>query len=447
MSSGRKEPIHALHRLVLVAAALIYAALMNWSYERVESYLWEYRGYVWSPPGALYTGIGYGVTAAAALLLPLRLRRPSDIAWTAIFALVFVPITFLPFHWVRNPIDILPFVLLTLGCLAALGWLLPRRPFNVNPLPFSRGALEVFLTATAVAAGLYVLKLQGFRLTLTVDEDYSRRLAARQLVPSGTPGAYVLSLLEGTLAPLCIALGIEWRKRHMIVVGSFAMLCMFSFSGSKQSFLLPLMLVGMAYVLRRRSVSPALVLLVFLAAGIYYGANAWLEHGLIEPSANFGRRIVMSKGVSSAHYWHVFHDDPMLMRDSSLMTMLGYEKLPGKAFIVGDDLFSHVAENYDANAWAAAFANFGYVGVPLVTGLIALIFWTLDSLAEQGHFEVMCLIAGQFAYLWGEQAFESSMLSSGIAVTVILVALLGRDSRSGASPAPARATAAALAVP
>lgn len=431
-----------LQRSLVVAIALVYAYLMNWSYEHVESYLWEYKGFLWSPPGPRYLLLGYAMTAATALLLPLRLRRPSDVAWTALYGLVLVPVMFLPFHWATNPRDIVPFVVVVVLHFVAMALVLPRRPFEVKPLAGAqRSTIQAILMVGAAATTLYVLRLSGFRLTIALDEDYSRRLAARDLNPSGTLGAYAAAWLEGTFAPLCIALGIEWRRRSMVILGTFSLLVMFSFTGSKQAFILPLTLIGAAYVLRRRQISPALVLLTALAGGIYYGAQQYLDHGLIEASGNFGRRIVMSKGVSSAHYWDMFRDHPVMMRDSSVMSVFGYEKELGKAFVIGAK-FGADDENYDANAWAAAFANFGYFGITLVTALITFVFWLLDSFAKRGHFEVMCLMAALFAYFWGEQAFESSLLSSGVAPTLLFLAVLGgtEEPSLAAAPRPEPAT-------
>jgi hypothetical protein len=426
-----------LDRLWLLGACALFAVLLNWSYANVESQLFAYVGYRYRLPPWPYLAFGYVASLLPILWLPTELRRPSDFANWVLYATFLVPMMFFPFHWVRgNPLDVLPLVVLVFLNFALLGLLLRLKPIRLPQPTIDQTALRLWLIVLIVVLIGLVVFTTGFRFTVSFEDIYERRVAARRAVPGGSLVAYGIALLASSFAPIAVLLGLQLRKYALALLGLAGLLAVFSFAGTKTSaFTMPVLFLFLWLAKRVRRFS--LVMMTGAALAVGLSAVLFVEFDAPGMSSWFTRRLIDSKAISTCQYWEAFRNDPVYMMDSNLVALVGERQAKAKTYQIGEEYEHGRESNANANAWASAFANFGYLGMFVITLLVALQLLVLDGFALNGNFEIHCVMAAFFATIWGEQALESTFLSNGVAASFVLLYLLGGAARGAPRAAPA----------
>ncbi len=412
-------------RILAFVLILAYSYAINWSYRNVETSLFEYQGLRWSPPAIELQVLGYVLVALAFFFMPTKLERPSNLAAWVTFVTFVVPMCFFPFH--VTTLERMEMLNLVIPVIAAFGVyvaLLRLPPIGVNPIPCSRRGFTLLLLGVIVVFTFMVAAMNGFRLELSLEDAYTRRLEAREIATGGSFGGYALAWLGGSLAPLAITYGVYRKLPILIVAGVVGLLAIFSFSGTKQSLFTPLIMILLFLLVRKGRATFNLLIPAGAICLILLSAFMWSKMNNPILSESFTRRLIVSKGVSTTFYYEQFRNDPKMMRDSIFASLVGLPPVTSKARTVGMRYGFGENDNYNANAWASMFGNFGYPGLFLVSIVAAVILRIVDGMARHGNFEVLSVFAAFFAIVWGEQAIETTFLSSGVMVSLVLLLML-----------------------
>jgi len=425
---SRSGSVSYIPRLTLIALCAVYCGLYNWSYANVESTLFAYQGHILDPPGALYTLCAYVLALLPGLWLPCGVSRPFEAALILLYATWYVPTLFTPLNYVNQHPGIVAPVIVSAVAFWLLRYVGRIKVPRVRPPRISDRLFWLTLLAACVGLTLVVGALNGFRLNLTIDMGYSRRLAARDTLGSGSLAGYAIAWLGASVAPLAIAYGLVAKRRLLALAGCVGMVTIFSFTGAKLSVVTAVMLMGLLLILRKFRNTYGLVLIGVFIALIGLSAFRWVSSEDPLLSEMFTRRVVGSKGVSLVHYWELFRNDPVYMRDSKISALLGQPREEPKTFRAGRT-YRSLNTNYNANAWATGFADFGYLGILLVSVIVGICLRLLDGFAKYGDADIHCLMASSLAIIWGEQALVVSMLTSGVIVTLGFLYLLSGTRR------------------
>lgn len=431
------DPKDVAMRVRAAILACVYAWVLNFSYLNAESILFDYQGLVFSPPRWEFLVLGYLGAALPMLWMPMRVGKPSDVALWLTYATMLVPTLFVPYHVTSRTAEEVSMIVggVYLSFLA-LCWGLRWRPVPLAPLPISERGFYWLLIGAIGATTFMVAAANGFRVELSLADVYARRMEARDTAGAGSLVGYALAWLAGSFAPLGIAYGLIKKYPSLIVAGTIGLLSIFSFSGTKSSLFTPLLMLLIFFLIRKARNSFGIVMLLGVTTAVGLSVLAWTQQRNPILSESLTRRIIISKGVSTTFYWQEFENDPMLMRDSIFARLIGLPPVTEKTFLIGSIYGRGDAENYNANAWASAFGNFGYPGLFLASLVIALVLRVVDVLARYGNPDFLTMACAYFGFVWGEQAVESSFLSSGVVVTILLLMLASGIREPAAEPLP-----------
>jgi hypothetical protein len=152
--------------------------------------------------------------------------------------------------------------------------------------------------------------------------------------------------------------------------------------------------------------------------------------------ANFlVRRQFVFPGVLTHYYWEFFSSHPhVLMSDSFLSWLIEPRYEMNVSRLMGGELFGSFDCNANANLWASGFAHFGYPGVFGVSIVAACLMWPVDRLADSGRFVMASIFAAEMAFVWTNGALHTSLLSNGLAVTLLFLYFFPADSVTGSLP-------------
>ncbi|HEX9456904.1 MAG TPA: hypothetical protein VF935_04670, partial [Candidatus Acidoferrum sp.] len=249
--ASRREPFH--QRMLLVFGVIGYVALFQWMYENYLYPNWDYAGFHYYPPPAIYLALGWLLSATPSLWMPMRLTRPSQLAYWVLYLTVFIPSMFVPFYvGLDAPDEISRLVLVLLAGFAITGasYLLPLaclRPIRIPPRIFWK-------LLGCIAGGLAMWMLVVFRHHLQVVsflDVYDLRDAAND-VAEGSQVNYAFMLLTGAINPLLMGYGLWQRRWWMLACGVGGQLLVYSIGGTKGSILSIPFILGFYLLFRVR---------------------------------------------------------------------------------------------------------------------------------------------------------------------------------------------------
>jgi heme exporter protein D len=125
------------------------------------------------------------------------------------------------------------------------------------------------------------------------------------------------------------------------------------------------------------------------------------------------------------------------MRDTSLRSLAGAGPAVDKSNLVGATFGAGIEENWNGSAWAEMYGDFGIAGLFIAAVAIAILLRLYDGTTKRAPFPLVCAMAGYAAYVWGETAVTTSILTYGVLATLMLLSHYRRPPRRSRSYEPA----------
>ena len=433
--------VGAWARAWVVLGAAVFALLLGWAYDTDVSPAFRYMGYTTGPVDpVLATGL-LGVALLPSLWLPVRLDRPSQVVHWILYLLVVLPTALIPVR-VGNDIAIghMGLALVMVGALGILSL------FDLAPLPrFSPARTTTRLSlATAlvmVALGLYAVVLATHGLprigTLrSLDAVYDVRLDFTDSVTTkGRLAGYAIGWLAQVINPMLMFWGYTRRAPSLILAGVLGQLVLFTITAHKVYLLSPILVPFFAFAARDRDSRFGVWVLWGSVAGIVASAILMrFGSGLL--NSFLVRRMFVTPGFLTGHYFEFFtHNPHALLAHSFLRGLVQDVYSAAPATIIGHTYFGFRA-HANANVWADAFANFGYLGILAFTLVLGAILRVYDGLARGKDLAFTAFLLGLPAISLANTGLFTALLSHGMALALLAPLALPAVRHERPPPAP-----------
>lgn len=373
-------------RIWVTILLVLYLATIAYMYKQVFAPLYAYLGMVIGNHDLSILLISCSLALIPGFFLSLRIERPSTFILWLLYLLVLIPGAIVPMIALVHPWDYLPYVLAMVGSFLLMT-LVPSLKLIRIPRPkIDHDLLLVCIVVITLAIDLlavFKLGFHGWSITSLASFYEVRETYAKNLKNSSHLFAYIFSWLDHCLHPFLIAVGLYQRRRMLVATGIAGQLILVSVSGFKTTLLaIPIILGVYAFVkygfLKR--ITPVLLSLVALCW------ISWLLDVTIVGSPWYSsimvRRGLLLPGFLSGAYFDFFSQHGLLYYSQGILSSV-------TPVILRDPVARVIAANYlhsngasaNANFWADAFANFGYIGMVAISLLFALYLWVLDSVA------------------------------------------------------------------
>lgn len=410
---------------VLVGCAL-YIAVFRIVYQMVIVPTWGYEGF--RSRAMLMRAIGAGVLATLpGLWLPVRLKRPSQVLYWVLYLLVVVPTCLVSIWGLEDqssgPVLLSLFVVAMFG-LAAVAYRVPLLPVPRAPLRnYEFVAILVLLSATFYA--LLVASF-GFNFHFVSLEDIYAVRAQYQSTLDRAPGvvAYAISWQAWVINPLVMAVGLRWHRYSWVAVGAVAQFAIYSITGFRSMFFSMYLLLYLLWAMR--SVNGFGTKLISSWTTIFAGAAALQYWGYaLTPAALINVRMTALPGLLTGYYYEFFSIHRQAHLGHSIFkSLVDYPYAVEPPYIIASTYFHNAAMESNANLWADAYANFGYIGVLAFSILLAIILWLYDSLASRCDRRLAALAIGLPAFALANTGLLTALLTNGIGLAMLLVYLM-----------------------
>jgi hypothetical protein len=424
-------------RLLLLAGVSAYVVTFQWMYENYLNPMWDYSGFHFNPPAAGYLALAWILSVLPAFWMPMKLTRPSQLAYWVLYITVFLPSMFVPLYVNLNSPAEISVLMLTLfaglGICGASYWLplYPLRAARILPAFFWKGF-------ACIAAALVLLILVVYRHHLQIVsfmDAYDLRDAANDVAEGGLV-SFAFMQLTGAINPLLMAYGLFWRRKWLFLAGALGQLLIYSVGATKGSLLSIVFLAGF-YFLLRVGRAPFGLKITFATLALVGGLC--LSYVCTDyapgPLLFLALFVVLMRTFSAnalmtAWYYDFFRTNPHTLyshiRGVSWLVHYPYQRTV--ALEIGLNYIGLNDSDPTAHFWAIdGIGGLGLPGILLISGFCALVFWVLDSAASRHDPRLAALITCYAAYNIVNVSIFTSLFSGGLAFLILALYLLPRE--------------------
>jgi len=446
--------LDAKHRLLLIFGIGAYVALFQWMYKYYLYPSWDYFGFHYEPPPFLYLLLAWVLSVTPSLWMPIKLTRPSQLAYWVLYITVFIPSMFVPLYAGLDTPGAISLLLIALYAGFAIMGSCYHLPLLrvLPPMISSRVFWRWFGGTTAVLAFWMLFVFRDHLQFLSFNNIYDLRDAQND-VSQGSLVNYAFMLLTGAFNPFLMGYGLFCRRRWYFLAGVLGQLLVYSVGGTKGSILSIVFISGF-YVLFRVGRRPFALKLVFGTLTLVGGLCASYVFAGYDPTplkflwvALFVvlMRTFSMNGLMTAWYYNFFQTNPHTfyshVRGINWFVRFPYERTAaleiGSVFMGGNDA------DPTAHFWAIdGIGALGLPGVLLISIFCALVFWVLDSAAQRHDPRLVALVICYAAYNVANISLFTSLFSGGLAILILSLYLMPAEAARLKQPVPAARIAA-----
>ncbi|PZE61529.1 hypothetical protein DEJ33_07190 [Curtobacterium sp. MCPF17_047] len=457
---GRRAAARSCVRAVLLVVLVVaYSLVLRVVYTGLISGPFAYAGYT-SVPQAWQDGVASTMlTAIVALLLPRRITCASDVVlWMMLGVCVGPAILMSGYTGYLDPAGAAAFSMLLAVVFSAAALAVRWRRDTGSALSTAPAtAADSMLVGSRVVrretlawvlCGLYSLGTYGlmavttgfqFRL-VALDEVYDVRAAYADDLAAGGGLGYLLSGQAYVVNAYVMIRALAKRAWPLFALGVVGQYLLYSTTGFKTVlFSIPAMVV-IAVVLRRRRPRSGFPLLFGPVVLMVGSAIVDEAQGGITWTSLFSRRFIVTPGLLTSVYADYFSEHPVALWARSFTRFWvtsPYDTTPTKT--IGQYMLPGSNVNANANLFADGYANLGAVGVVVIAAVLAAWLRVLDRWSRGLPVPVVGVLFVMSAVTLSNTSILTAMLSHGLLVATLLVAVMPRGGWGVLSPGEASA--------
>lgn len=415
---GKESAIFVFRRFFFLCSFAV-AILAVYQLQLADSY--AFRGYTRIEASFLYFVYLFASIFFCTLLSPPAVRHPSDFFCTIYTLVVLIPYAVL--YRSRGEVDVSVFVLQFIvlafpaACVRASGRcpirFSPMRVINIELIAIGLAIACLWDLAYAVA---HAPSSAGFDLS----SSYIRRLEGREIFRVGTLAAYANSAIVNGFAPF-LAFYAGWRNRGGYLIIALAVGTGFFYVIGLKA---PLAYILSAYIVghgaRKGRIQRIDFLLIILLNLLLLASVVEMFIFDFSYIADYIIRRVFAVPPYIMSAYFDFIDQTMEAGWSAVDGITSDIPVP---FIVGEQFLMTPGLNANTNTFVYQLANGGIIGYLVTVALIVCIFMVIDSIYRHGKSAAFLYLGFSYSLLLTEQAATTALVSSGIGVLLILLAL------------------------
>jgi O-antigen polymerase len=427
-------------RMLLVFGVIGYVSLFQWMYEYYLYPTWDYFGFHYEPTPLPYLVLAWVLSVTPSSWMPIKLTRPSQLAYWVLYITVFIPSMFVPFFAaVDTPAKIsLLMVTLYAGLALISGCyhmpLAQLAPVRISPHKF----WKVFGFIAGALAVWMIVVYHGHLKIVSFNDAYDLRDASND-VSEGSLVNFAFMLMTGAFNPFLMGYGLFHRRKWLFLAGVLGQLLVYSIGGTKGSILSIAFICGF-YFLFRVGRQPFAIKLVTGTLALVGGlCLSFVLAGYDPVPLQFHwvalfvvlMRTFSSNGLMTAWYYNFFENNPHTfyshVRGVNWFVHFPYERTAaleiGSVYMGGHDA------DPTAHFWAIdGIGAFGLPGVLLISAFCAFVFWALDSAAQRHDPRLAALVTCYAAYNIANISIFTSLYSGGLAILILSLYLMPAES-------------------
>ncbi|MGC2297387.1 MAG: hypothetical protein WA476_01205 [Acidobacteriaceae bacterium] len=423
---GSLTPFRFLsRRAAFVLLSLGFAAAFCWNYMVFQVVALSSFNIYYAPTPLSAWITAFVIFLIPALVVPTELVRPSSFAVLMQYALVLMPVCFVPMFRQEMPLQHL--ILLAASFAVAILILLAmnKAPRKVLPIPRLRGDVGWPLFAALYVAFNAIVALTGPHWQLVNFLDVYDVVRQQSIDYQDTLYAYAYMTLAWTMNPFLIATAIARKNYWLVVIASFMEVYLYGYGGFKSMVFVPLLVIGSYFLVKRFRQPATKAMLAFLALIIITTIGYVSNPSPLNFAINslYETRTIGMAGQNTAGFDYFAYNHGF----TYWAHLKGVNKLVHYNFKqdVGNEV-GLLEQGYNTQANTGFLATdglsaLGLAGVILISFVVGGYFWLVDC-AASGHDSAFAVAAFSVpSFVLVNAGFFTSLLSTGTLLIVILL--------------------------
>lgn len=415
-------------RLGLLSAAAVYVAVLSKVY---FDKLAQSEALGASAPGAVLAPLCWVLAVLPACWMPIALSRPSQVIYWFLYIVVYVPAELLAIYSLSiDAGTTLLFLLCLCLCFFLVGQIYRLDAPRIVVLRVPPFVFWLALWALLIGSDMYVLSVSGLHLAIVSLQDvYSVRATFADTVDSSSVLVdYLVSWQVGAIHPFLIAYGLVFRKPWLVAVGTLGQVFVYATTGFRTALFSAVLLVIVLLVVHTQRRRFGLLVVVGVTALIEcavlvderLGSDVWTDILV--------HRILALPGQLTGYYFEFFsRNEQAHLGESIFRLLVHYPYSLSVPALIGETYLGGSWAN--ANIWADAFAQFGYLGLFVFTLALAVVLLVFDGLVAGEDVRFPALLAASPAWMFANSALLTSLLTGGVGLLLLLVYAMPRRAR------------------
>lgn len=417
-------------RLKIVLWSALYIFTFTWAYIHIVAVNFEYYGMKYIQPKITYWVVSVLFSILPTFWLPQDIKRPSSIACTLLYLVVYIPICivniFFGYSDIENYFIFLFFVCFGFFIICASTYLKPAqlKSPNIPQSTILKALLLIYLVVNLMILASFrnIAKLSDMSEIYTQREQYKVAIGV-----TSKYFHYLFTILINVVNVYFLAIGLIQKKYYYIVLAVLSQILIFSVTALKSSLLaFPFYLFIYLFLSQKHWRTPALIIgfvALLLATVLCYFSNSFtfLSDVVL-------RRFLTMQGQLTAYYFDFFSHSPKAYLGYSFLKPFSwypYHTTPPS--MIGQVYFEKDTMYANANFWADAYANFGYIGVLLYSVLLSWVLWVYDSVTSKKNLLVSSLLIMIFSLNICNTSLFVSLFTNSFLFTTLLMYLQKED--------------------
>jgi hypothetical protein len=415
------------HKVGQFAASLGYYWLVCLADRTILAPLFGYQGLNYRSASTLMQISVLGLILFCTALTPIRYRQPSDGVLYVLLVLVVIPVlavaaTDVLFANVATGmiISVVAAYLLLAACSK-----IPRPRGNLaNRLTLRQPwTIAALLSITSYGLMFATFGIQ-FRLLSFSDVDGIRAVFTEQA--SGLLN-YLLDWQANVINPLFIVYGIRFRRRLALMAGIIGDFLIYTTTGYKSILFSALAVIGIIFALHQKK-SSAHPASAGIRIGFAFTALVAVSYSIdrirnsISWTSLFVRRMSLVAGVNTGYYFQYFSVEPKThLAYGVIGAILGENTVVSPPQQIAIAAYHTAVGDPNANMWADAFANFGYIGIVIFTLILAGFLWLYDRAAQNVDRRAAAVLITVPGLTLANSALFTCLLTHGMLLALLVI--------------------------
>ena len=418
------------HRALAVLGSAAYTVVFHATYTTVIAPAFAYDGSFYAPVSAFVVWVAVAAAILPSLWLPDRLKRPSQVALWLIYLVGYIPASLVMYYVQgRDLTELWPFTFILVASMAILGAMdhLPRT-YWVVPVRTTYRSFSRFLMVAALCALGYIAVTTGINLQLPdilLIAD-TRETFTEAVQASGTALAYIVVWSANVVAPLLIAIGLRRGQLWLAGLGVGLELVIYGITGFRTALFSGLLVAGLVVFLSPRW-RPSGAGLAWITSSLVIAVVAFDRlNGSIVITSIFVRRLFEVPALVTSRYFEYFSSHPTYnLGHSFLRTWFDPPSQLTPPQLIGSVYYGPFT-SANGGLWADGFANFAFAGTFAFAAILGCVFWLLDVVADGADLSVTGSVAGLLTVTLTNSGLFTTLVSHGLGVAILLIAILPR---------------------
>lgn len=305
-----------------------------------------------------------------------------------------------------------------------------KNGINLKTVYFSKEAsikvLKVITIFVIVGSFLISAIFNGFRISLSLDDVYSLRIAQREMNVPLIVGYF--QPFAATFLPFAITYYLDKKKYFVFLLSILAQVLLFSFGGMKTTlFLIPVVLFCYYMMKKYKNINLEWLINLFIFINIV-SLFCFILLKEIDLVALFQVRTMLTPNRISVLYFDFFSDNTPDYFRQSFLRYFGVNSpynVPISKLIA--QVYEGTSSSLNNGLLGDVFMNFGKFGIIVQPFLWAVMLRTMDIVSKRINPWVAISLSVAYGMIIPNMSFIGSMVTSGFILMCIVIYTMPRD--------------------